>query len=298
MELRLIRSFVAVAEELSVTRAARRLNIAQPPLTRQIQQLERELNARLFDRSGRGMALTPAGELLLDDSRALLARVEEIGRRVRRAAAGQAGLLSIGFIESATASGVLGRILTAYRSSHPQVEIVLRELRSLQQAEALRRRQIDVGIVHVRPADATGLAFRTLVSGHLVAAIPTGHPLARGRLTMRRLLDEPLILWPRENSPARYDLIIAQLRASGSEPRVVQHAEQMQTIVGLAAAGVGIGLVPSSFTPSALPGIAYRRVTKLDVRIDMELAWRADDRSPVLRAFLAGASARTAAATD
>jgi DNA-binding transcriptional LysR family regulator len=286
-DLRLFRSFVAVGEELHVGRAARRLNIAQPPLSRRLQQLERELGVALFDRRGRRLHLTAAGQEFLREARAVLVRADAAVAAVRRAARGETGWVRIGFVESATASGILPGALARLRRERPAVRCELRELPSLAQAEALRRDEIDVGVIYNRPADIRGLALRPILFGRCIAAIASGHPLARRRRpSLRAVAREPAILWRREINPTRYDAILGAFRAAGAHPPALLHAEQLQTIVSLAAAGVGIGLVPDSYASVQLGVVTYRRLRDLEIPMTMELVWRQDGESPVVRAFL------------
>ena len=286
-DLRLLRSFVAVAEELHVGRAARRLNIAQPPLSRRLQQLERELGVALFDRRRRRLQLTAAGREFLTEARAVLERAEAAVAAVRSVARGDMGRLRIGFVESATASGILPSALARLRLERPRIRCELHELPSLAQAKAVLRDEIDVGVIYNRPVDVQGLALRPVLPGRCIAAIASAHPLARVRRpSLRSVGREPVILWQREINPVRYDAILAAFRAAKADPPAVLHAEQLQTIVSLAAAGEGIGLVPDSYAAVQLGVVVYRRIADLRISMDMELVWRQDESSPVVRAFL------------
>jgi DNA-binding transcriptional LysR family regulator len=286
-DLRLFRSFVAVAEELHVGRAARRLNIAQPPLSRRVQQLERELGITLFDRRRRRLQLTTAGQAFLSEARAVLARADAAVDTARRVAQGRSGRLRIGFVESATASGVLPGAIARLRRERPDVRYELRELSSLAQADALQRDEIDVGVIYNRPQDARGLAVRSLLLGRCIAAIANAHPLAQQRQpSLRAVAREPIILWGREINPERYDAILAAFRAGDAVPPALLHADQLRTIVSLAAAGAGIGLVPDSYS-AVQPGVVvYRRIRGFDIPLALELVWREADTSPVVWAFL------------
>jgi DNA-binding transcriptional LysR family regulator len=286
-DLRLFRSFVAVAEELHVGRAARRLNIAQPPLSRRVQQLERELGITLFDRRRRRLQLTTAGQAFLSEARAVLARADAAVDTARRVAQGRSGRVRIGFVESATASGVLPGAIARLRRERPDVRYELRELSSLAQADALQRDEIDVGVIYNRPQDARGLAVRSLLLGRCIAAIANAHPLAQQRQpSLRAVAREPIILWGREINPERYDAILAAFRAGDAVPPALLHADQLRTIVSLAAAGAGIGLVPDSYS-AVQPGVVvYRRIRGFDIPLALELVWREADTSPVVRAFL------------
>jgi len=288
LDLRLLRSFVTVGEERHVGRAARRLNIAQPPLSRRLQQLERELGVALFDRRRRRLQLTPAGVVFLQEARNVLDHADRAVEAMRGAARGETGRLRIGFVEPATASGILPDALARLRWERPGVSHELRELPSLAQVDALRRDEIDAGLIDYRPADTRGLALRTILPGRCIAAVGRTHPQARvRRLTLRRIAREPVILWRREINPVPYDAALAAFRAAGGELRALQHADQLQTVVSLAAAGVGIGLVPNSYAAVRLDVVVYRTILDLRIPMDLELVWRKDAVSPVLGSFLA-----------
>jgi DNA-binding transcriptional LysR family regulator len=287
MELRHLRYFLAVAEDLHVGRAAQRLHISQPPLSRQIHQLEEELGVALFKRDKKRLHLTAAGSAFLEESRAILDRTDRAVRMAQRAARGEVGLLRIGFIESATASGLLGTALTRFRTTYPDVEVELGELTSLRQADALRAHQLDVGFIYTRPPETADLVLRRVLPGCVVTAVARSNPLAKYRhIPLTTVAQQPLIIWRRALSPVLYDQIMSQCRAAGHEPHVVQHTSQMQTTISLAAAGVGLGIVPSSFAATRIPGVVYRTIAGLGIRMDMELMFRVGDQSPVLHAFI------------
>jgi DNA-binding transcriptional LysR family regulator len=288
MELRHLRYFLAVAEDLHVGRAAQRLHISQPPLSRQIHQLEEELGVALFKRDKKRMQLTVAGRAFLEEARAILERTDHAVRLVQRASRGQVGLLRIGFIESATASGLLGRVLARFRKQYPDVELELSKLLSLRQAEALRAHQLDAGFIYTRPPEAADLLFRTVLPGYVVTAVARSSPLAKNRqIPLATFAKQPLIIWRRALSPILYDQLMSRCRAAGHEPHVAQHTSQMQTTISLAAAGVGLGIIPSSFAATRVPGVVYRPIAGLGIGMDMELMYRAGDESPVLHAFIA-----------
>jgi DNA-binding transcriptional LysR family regulator len=288
MELRHLRYFVAVAEELHFSRAAARLNIAQPPLSRQIRDLERELGAELLERVKRRVQLTPAGRAFLPEARLTLTQAERARRTAQRAARGEIGRLRVGFVEAATFSGILPDVLRFFRKHYPDVALELFELSSLQQAEALREGRIDVGLLHSPPPDAEQwLQVERILRDPLVAALPLGHRLARrARLTLRALAPEPLLLFPRQNGPALYDRIIAAYRAAGFSPSVVQEAAQMHTLAGLVAAGLGVALVPGSIVRLRRPGVVYRPVRDLKLDVGTWAVSKLGAESPVQASFL------------
>lgn len=290
MELRQLRYFIAVAEELHFRRAAARLHISQPPLSQQIARLEQELGCRLLSRTRRRVELTAAGEAFLRDARAMLDELDVAVATARRIEAGQAGLLRVNFVGSALLSIVPG-IIQRFRRGRPNVEIELRERSTLEQLRALSGGLVDVGLVRP-PIDTDDvLAAEVVMRERTVAAIPSGHPLARrARISLRSLAAEPLILFPREQAPGFHDLLTGRLAATGTSPHVVQYAPEMTTIIGLVAAGIGVSPVPASVARLGLDGVTYRPLTGAP---DTELlaVTRASDDSPLVAAFVAEARA-------
>jgi DNA-binding transcriptional LysR family regulator len=285
MELRQLRYFVAVAEELHFRRAAARLHMSQPPLSQQIRQLEDEIGCRLLARTRRRVELTPAGEAFLRDARAVLADLDGAVATVRRIDAGQTGRLRISFVGSALVS-LLPGIVQRFRAARPHVEVELRERTTSDQVDAVATGAIDVGFVPL-PVDEAGLRVEVLLRERTIAALPAGHALAGvRRVTLRRLAAEPFILFPHAQAPGFHDRLITSLTAAtGSPPRVVQEASEMQTIVGLVATGIGVSLVPASVEHLALQGVAYRPVTG-GPPVELAAITREADDSPVVAAFL------------
>jgi DNA-binding transcriptional LysR family regulator len=288
MELRHLRYFVAVAEERHFGRAAERLRIAQPPLSRQIRDLEHELGVELFERGTRGVELTAAGAAFLPEARLTLAQAERAQRTAVRAAAGELGRLRVGFVEAATFGGVLADVLGFFRMHLPNIGLSLFELDPLQQVDAFRDERIDVGIAHSAPGDAAEWLHVEQVSAEpLVAALPHAHRLAaRTRLTLASLAAESWVLFPRQLAPALHDGVIARCRAAGFSPRVVQEAAGWQTTASLVGADVGVSLVPRSLARLQRPGVAFRPVRDLGVDVTMHAAWRRHDRSPIRERFV------------
>jgi DNA-binding transcriptional LysR family regulator len=290
VELRQLRYFVAVAEELHFRRAAARLHISQPPLSQQISQLEDELGCRLLNRTRRSVELTPAGETFLRDARAMLGELEAAVATARRVDAGQAGLLRVSFVGSALLSIVPG-IIQRFRRGRPEVEIELRERSTLAQLRALSVGVVDVGLVRppIEPDDA--LHTEVVMRERTVAAIPAGHPLARlTRVPLKRLAAEPLVLFPREQAPGFHDLLTGRLAATGTSPHVVQYAPEMLTIIGLVAAGIGVSPVPASVARLGLEGVTYRPLVGAPAT-ELVAVTRADETSPLIEAFVADARA-------
>lgn len=261
IELRLWRQFVAVAEELHFGRAARSLHMTQPPLTQAIAQLERLLGARLFERSKRSVRLTPAGEALLPQARELLARARALPAQARAAAGGELGRLRLAFV-STIGFTQLPRWLRAFRARHPQVQMELIEATGDVQLEALARGDIDAGFMLHSPGFVPpGLAHLQVAREPLVLALPEAHPLAHApRLALAAVLAEPLVVFPRRIVPSLHDAILGMYHAAGREPRIAQEAIQMQTIVNLVSAGLGLAWVPESVRQFQRSGVAYRQL--------------------------------------
>jgi DNA-binding transcriptional LysR family regulator len=288
MELRHLRYFVAVAEELHFGRAAERLHIAQPPLSRQIRDLERELEAPLFERVPRGVELTAAGRAFLPEARLVLAQAERAQRTVRRAARGEIGRLRVGFVEAAADASVLPDVLGFFRLHLPDIGVSLFEMDAQEQAEALRAERIDVGMLDSPPADADRwLHVEPVYAEPMMVAIPDAHPLAaRARLALGDLAPEPFVFFSRLSDPTLHDALTARCRAAGFAPRVVQEAGGWHTVASLVAAGVGVAFAPQSVARLGRPGVTYRPARGLAVRMSMAAVWRRGDRSPVRERFV------------
>jgi DNA-binding transcriptional LysR family regulator len=291
MELRQLRYFIAVAEELHFRRAAERLHISQPPLSQQIRALEDELGFALLTRTRRRVQLTPAGEVFLRDARVVLGDLEGAVATAARINAGQTGRLRIGFVGSALLSIVPGTV-ERFRASRPGVAIELRERSTVDQLRAVSAGVVDVGLVRPPIEDDGDLRVETVLRERTVAALPAGHELASlSRVPLRRLAAEPLVLFPRDQAPGFHDLLIGALAAgTGTGPRVIQYAPEMLTIIGLVAAGTGVSLVPASVSRLALDGVTYRPVSGAP-RSELVAITRARDDSAIVRAFVAEAVA-------
>ena len=295
MELRQLRYFVAVAEELHFRRAAERLHISQPPLSQQIRALEEELGFALLVRTRRRVELTPAGAAFLRDARSILSELDGAVAGARRIDAGQTGRLRINFVGSALFSIVPGTV-ERFRRSRPGVALELRERATVDQLRAVRAGLADVGLVRPPIDEDDSFRVQTVLRERTLAALPAAHPLAAlRRVPLRRLAAEPLVLFPRDQAPGFHDLLIDSLAGAGSAPRVIQYAPEMLTIIGLVAAGTGVSLVPASVARLALDGVAYRPVTGAP-RSELVAITRAGDDSALVRAFVYEASASASAA--
>lgn len=283
--LRHLEYFVAVAEELHFGRAAERLHMAQPPLSQQIRRLEEELGAQLFYRTKRRVQLTEVGQAFLQEARLTLAQAEQAVRVAQRAGRGELGQLIVGFVGSA-GYGTLPHLLKIFRERFPDVNLVLRELTSAQQVQALRNARIQVGFLR-SPVRGNDLVFEDIQREPLLVALPEQHPLAsRLRIPLQALAGESFIIFPRHLGPAFYDQIITLCQQAGFSPNVVQEAIEMQTIVSLVAAEIGVALVPASIRHWQRVGVMYRELEGETTMTTITMAWRKDDTAPVLHTFL------------
>jgi DNA-binding transcriptional LysR family regulator len=289
VELRLWRQFVAVAEELHFGRAAARLHMTQPPLTQGIAQLERLLGTRLFDRTKRSVRLTDAGAAMLPAARDLLARAAGLPQQARAAAGGEAGRLRVAFV-STVGFSLLPQWVRAFRARHPQVQLELIEATGDVQLPALERGDVDAGLLLHSPGFAPAGLQHLRISGEpLVLALPEAHPLAHApRLSLAAVLREPLVLFPRRILPSLHDALFGMYHAAGCEPRIAQEAIQMQTIVNLVSAGLGLAWVPQSVRGFQRSGVVYRVLGGKQAAgiptCETSLAWLRG--SPVLDRFI------------
>jgi DNA-binding transcriptional LysR family regulator len=289
IELRQLRYFVAVAEERHFGRAAARLHMTQPPLSQAIQALEADIGTPLFERTKRSVALTRAGAALLPEAQRLLQQASALPDLARRAASGESGLLTLSFVSTADYS-VLPPLLREFREAHPQVHIDLREATTDVQLEDLQQGRIDAGLLIPPLTDKARaeLEYMTVLSEPLVLAAPQGTRALRRKTsaTLKEVADMPLIIFPRRIAPALHDAILGCFRDAGLTPRIGQEAIQMQTIVGLVSAGMGVALVPQSVSNLKRPGVEYKPLAGKGTPVETGLAWRRDNMSPVLKNFL------------
>lgn len=287
LELRQLRYFVAVAEEKHFGRAAKRLHMTQPPLSQTIQLLEEMLGTQLFARTRRSVALTPAGQALLPEAQRILQQAQALPDLARRAASGASGLLSLSFISTADYS-ILPPLLQQFRARYPRVQIDLREATTDIQLDDLMQGKIDAGLLLPPLPDKSRavLDYLPVLMEPLVAALPAGFAHGKKTIALTRVRDLPLIIFPRRIAPAFHDTILSCFRDAGLTPHIGQEAIQMQTIVGLVSAGMGMALVPQSVSNLQRPGVDYHALTGKSPLIETGLAWRRDSTSPVLHAFL------------
>ena len=257
MDLRQLRYFVMLAAERNFRRAADRLHMAQPPLSRQIQQLEAELGTELIDRQARPLRLTPMGRLFHEQATQVLSRVEDMRAMMARAMLSEKRRFVIGFVAS-TIYARLPALIRAFRSEAPDVELSLMEIGSLDQIEALKEGRIDVGFGRIRFEDP-GVRRTVLRNEPLVAAVPAAHPLAQssGPVSLSRLADEPQILYPRAPRPSYADQVLSIFHDAGLEPNITHEVRELQIAVGMVAAEEGICIVPESVRQSRTEDVRY-----------------------------------------
>lgn len=281
-----MRYFLAVAEEGNFTRAAERLHMAQPPLTRQIQALEEDIGTALFVRTGKGAELTEAGQALLDEVPNLLALAQRAKERAVLAGEGQSGRLDIGIFGSGVLD-VIPRILARFHADRPEVRIVLHNLSKHEQVAALRERRISVGFNRLVPPE-DDLVVEEVLRESMTVALPAHHPLAkRASVTIPDLSDHPLILYPRLPIAGLAQQVMQAFHREKSALRVEQEVEDVLTAIALVAGGFGACVTTASTASLRLPGVVYRPLVSKHLReIELSCLYRASDESPLLAAFV------------
>jgi DNA-binding transcriptional LysR family regulator len=296
VELRHLRSFLAVAEELHFGRAAARLHISQPPLSQQIRRLEDEIGARLFRRTNRRVQLTSAGRAFLVEARQALASAERAVGAAQRAERGELGELVVGYVMSA-AYGPLPDVIRTFRKRLPGVELKLRNLRSVHQSQALLDRRIDVGLVRPHAADSR-IGYEPLWREPVVVALPSDHRLAhQTAVDIAHLATDIFLIAPAEDTAAFHDEVFALCRKAGFTPRIEDGVPDVQAALALVAAGLGVNPVAAALQRFRLRGVVYRPLRPRSLRIELGLAWRRDDDSALVQQFrrVAGETVRRAA---
>jgi DNA-binding transcriptional LysR family regulator len=287
-ELRHLRYFLAVAEELHFTRAARRLNIAQPPLSIQIRQLESLIGATLFVRDRRTVTLTPAGAAFVNGARRTLAEAERAADAARRASGGEVQTLRVGFTDSAALS-VLPDMVRCFSRDHPDVRLELTEDATQAQLDSVDKDRVDVALVR-GPLSAKSLRTVVLLRERFMVALPLAHPLTKHRtLSTKAVAQEPIVLFPRHLAPQFHDTVVGMFRRARLSLNVTQEAAEYQTMMSLVAAGLGISIVPESVTNLGRKGVVYRPLTGVTARAQVVAAFRVDRWSPTLEKFLGAA---------
>lgn len=284
VDLRRLRYFLAVAEELHFGRAAQRLNIAQPALSRQIANLEGAIGALLFDRTRSNIHMTAAGEALLPRARDIMARVSDAARVAKRASEGTVGAIQVGFVGSATFS-ILPGIFNAFRTSHREVELVLHAMNTAELRAALIDRSIDVAFARPGVQDPE-IVSEAIYKEPLIVALSEGDPLARqNHIALEELSMRPFVLYPRHPRPSFADAILQLCREAGFSPDVAQETMEIQTALSLVSVGAGVSLVPESASEAQLNGVAYRPILGDAPQTQLSIAYRRDNRSAIVAAF-------------
>ncbi|AYH43361.1 LysR substrate-binding domain-containing protein [Azoarcus sp. DN11] len=288
MELRHLRYFLAVAEELNFTRAAARLHIGQPPLSMQIRDLEDEIGTPLFERSKRRVALTEAGRRFLDHAREILSRSQAAAEDARRAGRGELGELRVGFTSSLPYTTTLADVLYTYRRDFPQVDLQLREMFTGDQFAALLRGDIDVGLVRYRGLVVPpGVVTREIGRDRLRLVVNSAHPLAaRKEVSLAECRDEGFIAYPLDIGTGLPAIVGDLCRGAGFEPRVVQRAREATTQIGLVASGLGVAVLPAPLECVQLPRVRYLAISDEDAYLSLAVARADRPPSPVIGTFL------------
>jgi DNA-binding transcriptional LysR family regulator len=284
MELRQLRYFVAVAEELHFGRAAARLHMSQPPLSAQVRKLENTIGVRLLERSTRRIALTSAGELFYRRAREILNSADAAGEEAREADAGRRGRLRIGFVGSANFT-VLPLAVRTFRQARPKVELRLEPLTSSEQVEALHADALDVGLVRL-PALGTGLHLETILTEAMVVAVPDNHTLStRASIKAEDLVGQPMVLFPYQPMPGFVSQVLDIFASLEATPHIVQQAVHHETILGLVAADVGLSILPASATYAPAGGVRFLDIDP-SPRSELAIATRPDRVLPAIRFFV------------
>lgn len=287
IELRHLRYFIAVADELHFSRAAERLGMSQPPLSQQIRDLESLLGLRLLRRTNRRVELTDAGRVYLDAARDIVTRVDDAADQARRTERGEIGELHVAFTRSTPLIERFPRTIRAFRDAYPAVRLVLVERNTLQQVACLLEGSQHVGLLRGGALPAT-LVSHKLVDDPLVAVLRADHPLAtrkRARLRMDELADERFVVFSRAAGTGVHDQLLSMCRNAGFVPRIAQEAGESSTMIGLVAAGLGVAVLPDSLRHVRVDGVAYVAIDSPDAASALHVAHRRDDASPLVKAF-------------
>ena len=280
---------MAVGEEQHYGRAASRLRVAQPALSRQIQDLEAEVGFKLFERLPRGVKLSAAGKLFLPDARRILQEVSEAAGRASRVARGLSGTLRVGFAENASWRGVVPDSFRRFREQRPDAELQLQPAASLEQLEAIRAGRLDAGFVNFMPKSDPELDRLPVAIQHIELAAPKRHAVTKlKKLRLRDLRDVPFVWFPRWANPSFYDRLMHECYRGGlKSPRIVQEGLNEATILSLVSSGLGVGWVVGSARWRSPESVVILPVVDLDVALPLVLAWRRDNTSPLLANFIA-----------
>ena len=286
VEFQQLRYFVAVAEELNFRKAAERLHIAQPPLSRKIRQLEQALEVELLRRTTRQIELTAAGKVYLEEVRQILSQVQQASTLARLAERGQVGHLRIGF-EGSSAYDVVPVSVKVFKEKSPLIAISAFEMATGDQGSAIREGQIEIGFGVLSRFDGNNLTVKTIMQDPLVAVLPQNHPLAdHPRIDLRALRNETFIICPRRYRCGLYDHTLAVCHQAGFSPKLIQETQEVHSILGFVAAGLGVALLPLSVKSLLRSQVIYRPFDPPLEGLDLAMAWRPENESPTLSVFL------------
>jgi DNA-binding transcriptional LysR family regulator len=285
IELRHLRYFLAVAEELNFGRAAERLNITQPSLSRQIQNLEKELKIILFERNQRQIKLTSPGQMFLTEVEQILLRFDQGIQIIKRVSRGEIGQLTVGF-QGSSVYDIIPISIKSFRDRFPDVEVIMQPMETSEQVIAIAENNLDVGFV-IPPITDAKLEVEVLLQEPLVLALPENHPLAaQSEIAITALANEPLILASRDRGCGLHEQIFEIYQRAGLRPNVVCAAREMQVMLGFVAAGMGISLLPSHVKNFQRTGVIYRKLIPEAPIAGLGIAWKPNNPTPVLLAFL------------
>ncbi|MBB2920041.1 LysR substrate-binding domain-containing protein [Cupriavidus alkaliphilus] len=285
LELRTLRLFLVLSEELHFGRAAQRLLISQPPLTKHIQQLEEDLGVRLFDRNRRTVRLTPAGAALVREARRMLNQLDATVDAVRKAEHGEIGHLRIGFVAAVLYMNV-ERIVQKFEQDIGEIDLTWEETSTAEQVDALQRDRIDLGLAQIGTPPGE-LQSHVIHKERLVVALPASHPYAkRKRIDLVRLAEMPFVTIPRDSAPAYFDLVTSTCIQAGFSPHLRHYAKHLLSVVSLVGLGRGIALVPATLAKASLPGVALRDINGEPAIAEYSAIWHPGNKSPVLQRAL------------
>lgn len=286
MELTDLKYFAAVAAELNFRRAARKLNMAQPPLSRRIKNLEYEIGTPLFIRTNRSVRLTEAGKLFLEKANEIIEKAGDALEELSLIGKGEEGYLPIGFNEPAI-NTFLSKAIKRCHSRYPKVKLVLKEMQTNEQLEALKNNKIKIGFMRLFGHDVSGMSTSLLYSERYILAIPKNHALGKYRkITLEMLKQEPMIIFPRKMNPGLYDHFMAKFEDAGFKPMLEQEASTKHTTLALVEAGLGIALVPESSASASRKGIEFRNLEASLPSIEIYAVWQKNESSPVFMNFI------------
>jgi DNA-binding transcriptional LysR family regulator len=282
MDLRQLKYFVTVAEELSFVRAAQRLHMSQPPLSQQIKALEEDLGVQLLVRTRREVKLTDAGRVFLAESRELLEKAQAVAHRTRQAAGGEQATLRVGMATSALFH-VLPTLLDLVTARLPGVSMTITDMNSDEQVRSLTVDRLDLGFIHARP-DTRGLARCNVVIDTFAVALPASHALAgRAGLALRDLQDEAMVAFSREHAPALFDALIASCQQEGFSPRIAHVARHPASVLQMVQLGLGVSIVPRTYSKHAPAAVVFRSLPSMAARLKIDAIWRDGNPAPGLR---------------